>query len=65
MFLIEIESAEQVKWGEITWRNQNQLIMEISYSQTETKMPLIPEIESMEKIIIGYINKFNLGYTND
>ena len=39
--------------------------MEISYSQTETKMPLIPEIESMEKIIIGYINKFNLGYTND
>ena len=31
----------------------NQSVIEKSYCQTETKMPLIPEIESMEKIRTG------------
>ena len=50
MSLIEIESLEEIKSSEITWKNQNQVLMGKSYSQMETRMPLIPEIESMEKI---------------
>ena len=34
-------------------RLNKKLIMGKSYSQTETKMQLIPEIESMEKIRAG------------
>ena len=55
MLLIEIELVEEIKSSEITWRNQNQIIMEKSDSQTDTKMPLIPEIESMEESRTGEI----------
>ena len=40
-----IESVEKIKSSEITRRNQIQIIMEESYFQTETKMPLISEIQ--------------------
>ena len=53
MLLMEIESVKEVKSSEITWRNQIQIIMEQSYCQTETKMPLILAIEPKEEMRTG------------
>ena len=49
MLLIEIELVKEIKSSEITWRNKNQIIIEKSDSQADTKMPLIQKLTPWKK----------------